>query len=89
LKAQELWEMHWEEFIKTPSRLSAEAIAQSERQRLLENAQQHGYISDYKGVRISKTGKRFMILNTILWNLTDQAGAYKGQAAMFAEWEYL
>ena len=89
LKAQELWEMSWEEFVKTPSRLSAEPVAQSERQELLDKAQKHGYISDYKGVRISKSGKRFQIIDTILWNLKDSEGNYKGQAAVFDTWKFL
>jgi len=89
LKAQELWEMSWDEFVKMPSRLSAEKISQDERQRLLERAMTFGFISDYRGVRISKSGKRFRILNTTLWNLIDSGKTYKGQAAMFGEWEFL
>ena len=89
LKAQELWEMNWDEFIKTPSRLSAEPVNQTERQKLLDKAQQYGYISDYNGVRISKSGKKFRIINTTLWNLVDASGQYKGQAATFRQWEYL
>ncbi len=88
-KAQELWEMDWDEFVTTPPRLSAESIAQSERQRLLDRAQSYGYIEDYNGIRISKSGKKFQIINTILWNLKDSASIYKGQAAVFKEWEYL
>lgn len=89
LKAQELWEMDWAEFTQTPSRLSAETISQAERQQLLERGREKGYISDYNGIRISKSGKRFHIVNTVLWNLTDEAGNYKGQAAMFKEWKFV
>lgn len=88
-KAQELWEMNWEEFTQTPSRLSAEPMAQSERQKFLEQAQQFGYSSDYNGVRISKSGKKFHIINTTLWNIVDENGDYKGQAAMFKEWKFI
>jgi hypothetical protein len=49
----------------------------------------NGFINDYQGVRISKTGKRFQIRNAIVWNLTDSAGIYQGQAACFADWEFL
>jgi hypothetical protein len=89
LKAQELWEMNWEEFTKTPSRLSAETINQVERQKHLDKVQQQGYISDYKGIRISKSGKRFYILSTTIWNVVDANGQYQGQAATFGEWDYL
>jgi hypothetical protein len=89
LKAQELWEMNWEEFTKTPSRLSAELVNQTERQKILDETQQYGYLSDYKGIRISKSGKRFYIINTTLWNIVDSSGQHKGQAATFRQWEYL
>jgi hypothetical protein len=88
-KAQEVWEMDWDEFTQTPSRLSAEAISQEARQKLLAKAQEKGYVSGYNGIRISKSGKKFHILNTILWNLTDEAGNYKGQAAMFKDWKFV
>ncbi len=89
LKAQKLWEINWEDFIQTPSRLSAEPVSQSERQKILDQAQQQGYISEYNGIRISKSGKKFYILNTTLWNVTDAEGNYKGQAAMFKEWRFI
>ncbi len=88
-KAQELWEMSWEEFVRTPSRLSAEPMARSERQGLLERAQGKGYVTDYNGVRISKSGKRFQIIDTVLWNLSEADGQYRGQAALFKEWKFL
>lgn len=88
-KAQELWEMDWEEFTQTPSRLSAESISQTARQELLAKAQEKGYVTGYNGIRISKSGKKFHILNTTLWNLSDEAGNYKGQAAMFREWRFV
>ena len=28
---------------------------------MLEQARTHGYISDYRGVRISRSGKRFLV----------------------------
>lgn len=87
--AQQLWEMPWEDFTQLPSRLSAEPVAVAERQAMLEDAKQKGFISNYNGVRISKTGKRFCIKNAILWNIYDATGTYHGQAATFKEWEFL
>ena len=49
----------------------------------------HGYIDDYVGVRISASGKRFLIEDAIVWNLIDGQGAYHGQAAVFKKWTYL
>ena len=89
LCALQLFEMKWEDFVKTPSRLTAEAPNRAERQRLLERVTEHGFIDDYSGVRISAKGKRFRIRNATVWNLTDEAGKKIGQAATFSEWEYL
>jgi hypothetical protein len=55
----------------------------------MEEARRKGFISDYSGVRISRTGRRFIIQNAILWNVYDEEGAYRGQAAFFKEWTFL
>lgn len=78
--AQKLFEMDWETFVKTPSRLSAEPLHQKERQRLLEAVAREGYIDHYRGIRISRSGRRFWIEATV-WNLTDSEGRFLGQAA--------
>jgi hypothetical protein len=88
-KGLELFELNWQELINLPSRLSAEPINQAERDRLLALVTAKGFINDYQGVRISKSGKRFQISKAIVWNLTDSAGAYQGQAACFSNWKFL
>ena len=85
--AQRLFEMDWSEIVGLPSRLSAEAPAREERQRLLDRVTAHGYIDDYSGVRIAKSGRRFRILRATVWNLHDRLGRPLGQAATFADWE--
>ena len=89
LKALELFELSWEDFTHLPSRLSAETVNQAERERLLVDVTEKGYIDDYKGVRISSTGKRFLIKNAVVWNLMDKNQCYKGQAACFDQWTFL
>ena len=84
--AQQLFEMGWEEMVRLPSRLSAEPLAQDERQRLLGLVARQGYIDDYSGVRISRTGKRFLIERATVWNLTSGDGKVVGQAAAFRTW---
>jgi hypothetical protein len=84
-----LWEMSWEELTRTPSRLTAEAPNREERARLLAAVTQRGFIDDYSGVRISKTGRRFRIAQATVWNLVTEDGRPCGQAAMFARWEFL
>lgn len=87
--AQRLFEFSWQEFTALPSRLSAELPNRAERARLLAEVTQQGYIRDYAGVRIAKSGRRFYIQNAIVWNVTDDAGTPYGQAAMFRQWQYL
>ena len=89
LRALELFEMDWEDFVKTPSRLTAEAPNRAERQYLLERVANDGFIDDYSGIRISSKGKRFRIRAATVWNVTDESGRRIGQAATFSEWEYL
>ena len=85
--AQRLFELSWDEFIGLPSRLSAEAPERSERERLLARVTTHGFIDDYSGIRISKSGHRFRILRATVWNVSDAVGHDIGQAATFADWQ--
>ncbi len=87
--ALDLWEMDWEQFTHTPSRLTAEPVNREERARMLEQAKTHGYIRDYRGIRISRSGKRFLVEDAIVWNIQNADGAMLGQAATFSAWTYL
>ena len=87
--ALELFEMSWDELIGQPSRVSAEPASQEERSRLLEEVSQKGFIDNYKGVRISKTGKRFLIERAIVWNVISESGTIIGQAAALLSWTHL
>jgi MEKHLA domain len=89
LKTLELFEFSWEEFTCLPSRLSAEAVNQTERDRLLAEVNRRGYIDHYEGVRISKSGRRFLIKKATVWNLSALDGVHKGQAACFANWQFI
>ncbi len=84
-----LWEMSWAELTHTPSRLTAEAPNRAERDRLLAAVAARGFIDDYSGIRVSKTGRRFRIAQATVWNLLAENGRPCGQAAMFSHWEFL
>lgn len=88
-KGLELFEMDWDDFIKLPSRLSAEPQVREERKRLLARVTKYGFIDDYRGVRVSSTGKRFLVEHAIVWNLMAEDGTYHGQAAVLYEWTEL
>jgi hypothetical protein len=81
--ALQLFEMSFDEFARQPSRLSAEPLAQEAREKLLARVAQQGYVDGYSGMRIAKSGRRFMIADCTVWNLADEQGGYHGQAAVF------
>lgn len=75
--------MSWEEFIALPSRYSAELPNREVRQRLLDEVKRKGFIDHYSGVRIARDGRRFLVEDAIVWNVIDEDGVYRGQAATF------
>lgn len=85
-RAQACFEYPWEEFVTLPSRLSAEVPNRDERARILEAVARDGFVRGYRGVRISKSGRRFWIEDGIVWQLIDADGVNRGQAATFALW---
>ncbi len=87
--ALRLWNMPWETFTRTPGRMTAEAPERSERERFLNEVRQKGFIRNYSGVRVTADGRRFRISEALVWNLTDAAGNYLGQAVRFDRWEWL
>ena len=84
--ALNLFEMSGEEFTRLPSRFSTEPLAREERARLLAQVAERNFISDYAGIRIAKSGKRFRIERATVWNLLAANGSIHGQAACFAHW---
>lgn len=81
--AQAAFGYDWQDIIGMPSRLSAEAPERAERQRLLDAVARDGFVADYRGVRIAKSGRRFPITDGVVWQLVDAAGRIHGQAATF------
>ncbi|MGM4885584.1 MEKHLA domain-containing protein [Tardiphaga sp. 20_F10_N6_6] len=84
--AQSCFEYKWDEFVTIPSRLSAEAPNRDERQRLLDAVARNGFIDNYRGLRIAKSGRRFWIEGGIVWELRSENGERRGQAALFTSW---
>ena len=84
--ALRVFDMDWLAFTNLASRKSAEPVNRVERERLLARVKKNGFIDDYRGVRISSTGKRFRIEEATVWNIVDRRGLYCGQAAVFYRW---
>ena len=87
--ALKLFEMSWEEFIRLPSKYSADDDNQADRAELMQRVSRDGYADDCRGIRISSSGKRFLIEGATVWNVIDDQQKYYGQAAMFTNWKYL
>jgi hypothetical protein len=84
--ALERFELDFAAFTRLPSRFSAEPLAREAREALLARVREHGFIDDYSGVRVSSTGKRFRIEQAVVWEIADEAGQRRGQAATFDHW---
>jgi PAS domain-containing protein len=84
--AQTCFEYSWDEFIGLPSRLSAEASDRAEQQALLDAVAKNGFMSGYRGIRVAKSGRRFLIEDGVVWDLIDQQGIRHGAAATFPSW---
>ncbi len=88
-KALELWQLTWDEFTRMPARQTAEPVEQAARDQFLNEVRKNGFISDYSGIRISSTGRRFWIKQATVWNLTGEKDEYLGQAVLFNQYDYL
>jgi hypothetical protein len=84
--AQACFEYDWDEITTLPSRLSAGPADRAERQALLDAVAQHGFMSGYRGIRVAKSGRRFLIEDGVVWELIDAEGLRHGQAATFSSW---
>jgi hypothetical protein len=87
--AQNLWEMSWDEITSLPSRESAIPDAREVREKMLQEVLEKGYVKNFQGVRISKSGKLFRIEDVTVWNLLDDNNNYCGQAATYPRWIFL
>ncbi len=80
--AQKRFEYTWQELTRLPSRLSAEAPHREERQGFLDRVKRDGFACGYRGVRVTKSGKRFLIEDATLWQLYSQNDTFYGQAVI-------
>jgi hypothetical protein len=83
-----LWETDWSTFTQMPSRYTAEAVIRSDRDAFMDGVSKNGFVDGYTGIRVSRTGRRFYIVDATVWNLLDEDGRYYGQAAAFPAFRY-
>lgn len=81
-----LFRLRAADFVRMPSRLSAEAGDRARRAELMARVARDNFVRGYSGVRVAGDGARFRIEDAIVWNLVDPRGAPRGQAATFGRW---
>jgi MEKHLA domain len=81
------WEVSWAELTTMHSRETAKSIDLAARSAMMERVKVDNYFNGYIGVRVSKTGKEFTIVDGIVWNIFTDNGDFYGQAAWFREVE--
>lgn len=89
LAAQALWEMGWEQLTAMPSRLTAEPAHRQQRDAMFAEMRAKGFISNYAGVRISASGRRFEIRGAVIWPLRGPGGGKLGEAATFRDYRFI
>ena len=87
--ALQLWDIHWDLLIGMPSRLTAPESERAERSSALGQAKRLEAVQNYRGIRISRKGRRFMINKARIWTLWDAEERVFGQAACFSDWWWL
>ena len=87
--ARALFEYGLAELRELPSRYSAEEDLRDERARMLAEAAASGLYKNYSGIRVAKSGRRFRIVDAIIWKVMDEQGETIGQAARILRTESL
>lgn len=65
-----------------PSAATAPADATANREQLFTRLREQGFVTGYEGVRISLTGRRFVIADVTVYELRDRDGRAAGHAAI-------
>ncbi len=84
--AQRLFGYTWSEFTRLTAQSLSGFAAQEEGRALLDALTRDGYMANYRGQQVTRSGSRFRMEDGIVWQLRDRFGHYHGQAAMFSRW---
>jgi PAS domain-containing protein len=74
-----------ESLLGRPSAATAPADALADRGKLFEALARDNFVIGYSGVRVSLTGRRFIIDDVTVFEVTDAAGRPAGHAAVIRE----
>jgi MEKHLA domain len=84
-----LFRMDAAQFVGLESRFSAEPGERAARAAMFARLEAADIVTGYQGVRIAADGTRFAITDAVIWNLRDDAGVLRGQAALLPQWQPL
>ena len=83
--AAEAFDATPETLLGRPSADTAPADAKAGRRTLFEELATRGFVTGYSGVRISLTGRRFIIDDVTVFEVTDASGRPAGHAAVIVK----
>ena len=80
--ALSLFKVNLDQVIGQPTTMTAPESEQKERNELLNQVNSHGFIDNYKGIRVTSDGELFQIEDATIWNVVDKNSKKMGQAVI-------
>ena len=80
--ALSLFKVTLDQVIGQPTTMTAPESEQKERNELLNQVNSHGFIENYKGIRVTSDGALFQIEDATIWNIFDKESIKIGQAVI-------
>ena len=80
--ALSLFKVTKDQVIGRSTTMTAPKSEQKQRNELLNQVNSHGFIDNYKGIRVSSDGELFQIEDATIWNVIDKNSHKIGQAVI-------
>jgi len=80
--ALSLFKVTKDQVIGRSSTMTAPKSEQKQRNELLNQVNSHGFIDNYKGIRVTSDGELFRIEDATIWNVIDKNSHKIGQAVI-------
>ena len=80
--ALSLFKVTNDQVIGRSTTMTAPKSEQKQRNELLNQVNSHGFIDNYKGIRVTSDGELFQIEDATIWNVVDKNSHKMGQAVI-------
>ena len=80
--ALSLFKVTKDQVIGRSTTMTAPKSEQKQRNELLNQVNSHGFIDNYKGIRVTSDGELFQIEDATIWNVVDKNSHKMGQAVI-------